>query len=567
MTGRDANTSFATALVDEWARSGVTDAIVAPGSRSTPLALALARDARLRTQVVLDERSASFRALGIALATGRPVVLLCTSGTAAANFHPAVIEAAHARVPLVVCTADRPPELRDAGAGQTIDQDHLYGSAARWYSDPGPPEDHPAAGPVWRALACRAVTESLGPPAGPVHLNLPFREPLVPTGAPLVDAPGRADGRPWTISSPATRASAPVVVERLADLVRAHPRGLLVAGWGANVQAATAARFAEAAGWPVLADPISNLRAGVHAVSVYEALLRTPGFADAYRPDVVVRIGAPLTSKIATNWLDASVAQVLVDPDAGWLDPHHAASERIAADAGVLLDAVAGALGSHAVNLDWLDEWQRAESRARDAIDAVLDQPGAAFEGRVARDVAAALPDGSTLVVASSLSVRAVEWCMAPRTGLRVLANRGANGIDGFVSTVVGVAQASAKSNAPTIGLCGDLCFLHDVNGLLGATAPMTLVVLDNDGGGIFSFLPPAELPEFEALFGTPHGLDLVEVARAHGVTAERVDDTSKLAGALVGDAPRVLVVPIDRSQGVDRHRALWDAVARSLIS
>ena len=567
MTGRDVNTSFAATLVDEWARSGVTDAVIAPGSRSTPLALALARDARLRIQVVLDERSASFRALGIALATGRPVVLLCTSGTAAANFHPAVIEAAHARVPLIVCTADRPPELRDTGAGQTIDQDHLYGGTARWYCDPGPPEDHPAAGPAWRALACRAAAESLGPPSGPVHLNLPFREPLVPTGEPLVDAPGRADGRPWTVSTPATLAPELAAVDRLSDLVRAHPRGLLVAGWGAGVEAATAARFAEAAAWPVLADPISNLRAGTHAVSTYEALLRAPGFADAHRPELVVRIGAPLTSKIATNWLDASIAQVLVDPDAGWLDPHHAASERIAADAELLLDALAGALGAQAAKSEWLDEWQRAESRARDAIDAVLDQPGAAFEGRVARDIAAALPAGSTLVVASSLPVRAVEWCMAPRTGVRVLANRGANGIDGFVSTVVGVAQANAGGSAPTVGICGDLCFLHDVNGLLGATAPMTLVVLDNDGGGIFSFLPPADLPEFEALFGTPHGLDLVEVARAHGVTAERVDDTSKLAGALVGDAPRVLVVPVERSQSVERHRALWDAVANALAS
>src|SRR5258705_13296820 len=205
MPERDVNASFAAALVDEWARSGVTDAVVAPGSRSAPLALALARDERLRVQVVLDERSAAFRALGLALGSGRPVVGLCTSGTAAANFHPAVIEASHARVPLIVCTADRPPELRDTGAGQTIDQVHLFGNAVRWFCDPGPPIDGPDAGAVWRALACRAVADSLGPPAGPVHLNLPFREPLIPTRAPLVDAPGRPEGRPWTISTPATR--------------------------------------------------------------------------------------------------------------------------------------------------------------------------------------------------------------------------------------------------------------------------------------------------------------------------------------------------------------------------
>jgi 2-succinyl-5-enolpyruvyl-6-hydroxy-3-cyclohexene-1-carboxylate synthase len=557
---RDANTAFATALADEWARAGVTDAVVAPGSRSAPLALALARDDRLRTQVVLDERSAAFRALGLALASRRPVVVLCTSGTAAANFAPAVIEAAHARVPLIVCTADRPPELRDTGAGQTIDQLRLYGNAVRWFCDPGPPIDEPGVNAVWRSLACRAFAESSGPPSGPVHLNLPFREPLVPTGSPPVDAPGRPDGRPWTVSTPPTRAPVPADVARLAELVRARPRGLLVAGWGAQVAPATGARFAEAAGWPVLADPVSQLRTPPSAISTYEALLRTPGFAEANRPDLVLRVGAPLTSKIATAWLEPSIEQVLVDPDAAWLDPARAAAERLAVDAEALLCAVADALGPAAPS-SWLADWQHAESRARDAIDRVLDSADEAFEGRVARDVAAALPDGATLVVASSLPVRALEWCMVPRSGVRFIANRGANGIDGFVSTVVGVAQATAP--ATTVGLCGDLCFLHDVNGLLGASGPATLVVLDNDGGGIFSYLPPAELPEFEQLFATPHGLDLVEVARAHGAAAERIDDVGKLGDAIASDDLRVLVVPIDRSHSVAHHRALWDAVAR----
>ena len=565
MTGRDANTSFAVTLVDEWARAGVSDAIVAPGSRSAPLALALARDERLRVQVVLDERAAAFRALGLALASERPVVVLCTSGTAAANFHPAVIEAAHARVPLIVCTADRPPELRDTGAGQTIDQTRLYGDAVRWFCDPGPPADEPGAGTVWRALASRAVAEAVGPVAGPVHLNLPFREPLVPSGAPLVDAPGRDDGRPWTVSSPAVRAPRGEDVVRLAELVRAHPRGLLVAGWGADVSPATATRFAEAAGWPVLADPISQLRTPPLAVSAYEALLRAPGFADAHRPDLVVRIGAPLTSKVATAWLGPQVAQVLIDPDDAWLDPARAATERWAVDAERALGAIAGALAARPSSSEWLGEWQRAEALARAAIDGVLDAPGDAFEGRVTRDLVAALPGGATLVVASSLPVRALEWCMAPRAGLRILANRGANGIDGFVSTVIGVAQANAP--AATVGLCGDLCFLHDTNGLLGATGPATFLVLDNDGGGIFSYLPPAELPEFERLFGTPHGLDLVEVARAHGVAAERIDDAGKLAGAIDAstDQVRVIVVPIDRSKSVQHHRAIWDAVALAL--
>jgi 2-succinyl-5-enolpyruvyl-6-hydroxy-3-cyclohexene-1-carboxylate synthase len=568
MTERDANTAFATALVDEWARAGLTDAVVSPGSRSAPLALAFERDPRVQVHVVLDERSAAFRALGLGLAAGRPAAVLCTSGTAAANFYPAVIEAAHARVPLLVCTADRPPELHDAGAGQTIDQTRLYGGAVRWFHEPGPPADAPGAGATWRAAASRAFAATLGPPAGPVHCNFAFREPLLPTGAPPVDAPGRANGEPWTRSVVARRAPGAADVTRLAERVRACPRGLLVAGWGAGVTAATAAHFAAAAGWPVLADAISQLRTGPQSISAYEALLRAHGFAAAHEPDLALRVGAPLTSKLATAWLDPSVPQVLVDPHDDWLDPHHGASERIAVDADALLAAVADELDTPRASR-WLDEWQRAEQSARAAIDRTLDASPVPCDALVARDLAAALPDGSSLAVGSSLPVRALEWCMAPRAGLRLFANRGANGIDGFVSTVVGVAQANgaARTVGRTVGLCGDLCFLHDTNGLLGATAPATFVVVDNDGGGIFSYLPPAELLEFERLFVTPHGLDLVEVARAHGAAAERVDDVHKLVEAALtpADGPRVLVIPVDRAASVARHRALWDAVAQAV--
>jgi 2-succinyl-5-enolpyruvyl-6-hydroxy-3-cyclohexene-1-carboxylate synthase len=554
VSAADATASFAATLVDELARSGVTDAVVAPGSRSAPLAVALARHGGIRVHVVVDERAAAFRALGIGLGSGRPAVVCCTSGTAAVNFHPAVVEAHHARVPLVVCTADRPPELRDTGAGQTIDQDRLYGGALRWRCDPGAPGDGSGAGAYWRSIACRAVAAAAGPPAGPVHLNLPLREPLVPTG-PRVEAPGRPGGAPWTATAAASRAPDERTVAWLAATVREHPRGLLVAGWGAGVVPATARRFAAAAGWPVLADPLSGLRAGAHAVSTYEALLRVPGFAAAHRPDVVVRVGAPLTSRVATEWLDPSVPQVVVDPDGAWLDPQRAAAHRVAAEPEALLDAVASAVGRG--DGRWTRAWVAAERDARAALDRALDD-APPCEGVIARDLAAALPDGSTLVVASSLPVRALEWCMAPRDGLRVLANRGANGIDGFVSTVAGVAAASG----PAVGLCGDLCFLHDVNGLHGGRVPATFVVVDNDGGGIFSLLPARSLPEFEQLFATPHGLDLVAVARAHGVHAERVPDVAGVKDALAAGDVRVLVVPVDRDASAAAHRALWDAVA-----
>ncbi len=568
---RDATTAFARALVDEWARAGVSEACLAPGSRSTPLALALADDARFRLHVHVDERSAAFFALGAAKATGVPTVVLCTSGTAAANFHPAVLEAHHSRTPLIVCTADRPPELRDTGAGQTIDQIGLYGGAVRWFCDPGVPDDRAGAGRVWRSIAARAATEASGPPAGPVHLNLPFREPLVPTGAELVPAPGRTDGRPWTMTTRAARSPDRATIDRLNRAVRENTRGLIVAGWGAGASPAAVERLATTAGWPVLADPLSGLRRGPHAVSTYEALLRVPGFADHHRPDLVLRLGAMPTSKLLTNWLAADVPQLLVDPDDAWFDPGRGAIERLAVDEEPLLAALNDALGPDARAVTpWLDTWHAAEHMARSALDELLDGWETLFEGRIARDVVDGLPDGATLLVASSMPVRDVEAFSRPREGVRFLANRGVSGIDGFVSTALG---AAAVSPGPTVALLGDLCLLHDTNGLLGAAGgdlDATLVVLDNDGGGIFSFLPQAELPEhFELLFGTPHGVDLGALAAVHGLSADRVekagDVPAALAAAVAAGGVRVVIVPTDRSDNVARHREAWAVVTDAL--
>jgi len=567
---RDANTALARAFVDELARAGVTDACLAPGSRSTPVALALARDERIRVHVHLDERSAAFFALGTARMSGRPAVVLTTSGTAASNLHPAVLEAHHGRVPLLACTADRPPELRDTGAGQTVDQHALFGSAVRWQADPGPPEDRADAGAHWRSMAARAVAVALGPPAGPVHLNLPFREPLVPTGAELVPAPGRTDGRPWVSVVPPQRKPDDSTVARLAASVRDMPRGVLLAGWGAAVSPRTAIRFATAAGWPVLADPLSGLRVGPHAVSTYDALLRIEDIAVSHRPDVAVRIGAPPTSKIAARWLGADVVQWMVDPDGAWLDPQRDAQEVVACDAELLLGAVADVLGSAPPSVDWLEGWLHAEARARGALDELLDAGQDPFEGRVARDLVGGLPDGASLVVASSMPVRDVESFAAPRDGLRVLANRGVNGIDGFTSTALG---AAAVATGPLVALLGDLCFLHDGNGLLGASSrgiDATLVVIDNDGGGIFSFLPQADDAEhFEALFATPHGLDLAAVAAVHGVPCVAVEKAGALVPA-VDDAiraggVRLVLVRTDRAENVARHREAWTAVASAV--
>lgn len=557
MTGRDLNTSLARTLVDEWVRGGVREAVLAPGSRSSPLALALAADDRIRLSVFLDERSAAFFALGAAKASGRPAVVACTSGTAAANFHPAVLEAWHANVPLVVCTADRPPELRDTGAGQTVDQLKLYGGALRWFVEVGVPEDVEGAGRYWRSIAARACVVAGGPPAGPVHLNLPFREPLVPTGVPLIDAPGREGGAPWTLDADAPEP--PTELE-----VPGNSRGIVTAGWNAGVSPETVARYCAATGWPLLADAVSGLRAGVAAISTYDPLLRSPELAEALQPDVVLQLGAPLTNKAARAVVARARHHILVDPQAAWLDPDRTARVRLRTPPAELL--------AGPVDDAWSKEWATAESTARRAIDDLLDGWDEPFEGRVLRDVARCLPDGSTVVVGSSMPVRDAESFVAPRDGLRWLCNRGANGIDGFVSTVLGAARVAAAGQ-PVVGLMGDLTLLHDAGGLLHANErglDAVLVVLDNDGGGIFSFLSQAhDERHFERLFGTPHGRDLTVVLAAYGVPATRVEKAADVVPAVLEAAAaggvRAAVVPTDRSANVTRHRQVWQAVAAAV--
>jgi len=566
----DAATGFAVALVDEWVRARVVVVAVAPGSRSTPLALALAGDGRIRVEVFLDERSAGAFALGAAKASGRPAAVLTTSGSAAALLHGAVIEAHHSRTPLLVCTADRPPELRDTGASQAIDQVKLFGDAVRWFVEVGVPEVRPGAGAYWRSVASRAVAEAVGPPSGPVHLNLAFREPLVPTGV-AVEAPGRADGEPWTACMSGLVHPRPDDVERLAAIVAAAPRGLVVAGWGADADPGSVGRFAAAAGWPVLADAVSGLRTGPHAVSTYDALLRHEPFATGHQPDLVVRLGAAPTGRVTTTWLGRVVRQVLVDPDRAWLDPGRVATEQVVADPSIFLDAITDVLaGGAGVDPGWSAAWQAAESAARTAVDDLVDSWPVPFEGRIARDVAGCLPDGAILVVGSSMPVRDLESFARPRTGLQVVANRGASGIDGFTATVLG---AAAVSTGPVAALAGDLSFLHDVGGLLGATRrsiDATLVVVDNDGGGIFSFLPQANISDhFDRLFATPHGSDLVEVAAAFGVPARRVTSADEVVPAvresLDAGGVRVVVVPTERADNVARHADVWAAVAAAV--
>jgi 2-succinyl-5-enolpyruvyl-6-hydroxy-3-cyclohexene-1-carboxylate synthase len=553
--------TFCATLVDEWVRAGVTDAVVAPGSRSTPLALALAARPELRVQVHHDERSAAFLALGLGLATGRPAVLLCTSGTAATHFHAAVVEASQADVPLVVCTSDRPGELQGVAAPQTIDQTRLYGGAVRWYLDPGVPDD--AMRSAWRSIGARAVADAVGPWPGPVHLNLPFRDPLVGEAGALPE--GRRDDAPWHAVVSGRRVLDAAAHEQLVSVLE-RQRGVIVVGANGGDPAAVH-RLASAVQWPVLADPRSGCRLPLPTtVAAFDSLLRHERFARDHRPDIVMRLGRPPASKVLGQWLQGSGAvQVQVDAAPAWVDPDRDSAWRVVADPTEVCTALAKSVQG-ATGTPWLSRWQHAERKAQASLDAALDGRAMATEPGVARAVLDALPEASMLVVSSSMPVRDLEWFGRAREGVTVFANRGANGIDGVVSTAVGVALGSGR---PTTLLIGDVALLHDVNGLLGAVArgiDLTIVCVDNDGGGIFSFLPQAtELGHgrFEQLFGTPHGIDLDALASVHGVEVYKPDALAAALGA--GRGVRLLRVRTDRAANVAVHRELEEAVRAAL--
>lgn len=563
--------TFCATLVDEWARAGVTDAVVCPGSRSTPMALALAADDRVAVHVHHDERAGAFVALGLGLATGRPAVVLTTSGTAAVELHPAVVEAHHARVPLIACTADRPPELHDVGAPQTIDQTHLYGRAVRWFHDPGVPAEE--ASPTWRATAARAVLEATGATGaapGPVHLDLPFREPLVGEPGPL--PPARPGDRPRLRRPAGDGAPCAADVDALAAAV-AGRRVLVVAGAGVGDPLPVLA-LAERLGWPVVADPRSGCRLPVAPVVAHaDAVLRVPARHGALAPDVVLRLGAAPASKVLGRWLaDQAAWQVGIDAWGAVVDPEHVVDSVVTAEPGALAAALGQVLGTADAAPDgWLAAWVGADANAAEALAEVLAAHAEPTEPGLARAVVAALPAGASLVVSSSMPVRDVEWYAAPRDGVRVLANRGANGIDGVTSTALGVAL----TGVPTAVLIGDVAFLHDSNALLGVAdrgVDLTVVVVDNRGGGIFSFLPQASAlaaERFEQLFGTPHDVDLATLAAAHGVATVEVHDAADVgrtvAASVATGGVRVVVVRTDRAANVAVHDELHAAVARAL--
>jgi len=519
MQPQDLQATFCAALVDQWVLLGLRHAVIAPGSRSTPMALALAVRSELNVQIVHDERSAAFMALGVGLASGVPAALLCTSGTAATHFHAAVVEADLSGVPMLVLTADRPPELQGIGAPQTIDQTELYGGVVRRFVDPGVAAAESF--DRWREQATDWWMSAVGADPGPVHVNLPFREPLVGVAGQLptvVEVPlAESDG--WFMMRP-----------DVAELVAMidQQRGVIVAGAGVDDADAVAA-LAAALQWPVLADPRSGCRHLSLAVSCFDSLVRVADFATAHVPTAVLHLGEAPASKVLGQWLQASGAvHIQVHAQQRTIDPLGIVTERVYGQPSTvcneLVPLVSGATGT-----SWLAEWMDADRRAQVALDAALSE---------------------------SLSEPAAA---------RVLSVIDANGIDGVIATGIGVALATAQA---TVVYLGDVAFCHDqssLTALAGRKLPITIVVTDNDGGGIFSFLPQATTlsgEQFEQLFGTPHGTDLLALAAAHGLSGVTVTTADELRAAVANPAVAVVRVVTDRAENVRVHGQLNAAVA-----
>jgi 2-succinyl-5-enolpyruvyl-6-hydroxy-3-cyclohexene-1-carboxylate synthase len=583
------------AFVDELARCGMRAACTSPGSRSAPLALTLAREPRLRCFSHVDERCAGFFALGLAKESGLPVAVTCTSGTAAAELLPAAVEAREARVPLLLLTADRPPELRENGAGQAVDQLKLFGSAAKWFFEVGTHEATPERLRWIRTLACRAYATTLEGRPGVVHLNFPLREPLV-TDEPLPsDTSARADGSPYVRRPPGPSSGEGPRAKHEAAQAAIHGarRGVVVAGRDERGDldrsvGKSAAAFAAALRWPLLADPLSGARHGEAAIAHYDALLRDESFTRSVAPDLVLRVGDLPVSKPLRSWLAslADVPQVALDPEGAWQDPASVLSHSLARDPVEVLDESASL--TTPADPDWPARWRAGDELAAEAILGVLGRD-ALTEPRVALELGALLPRSATLFVSSSMPVRDIEtfWPVRDDQPL-VLCNRGANGIDGVLSSAFGVAAGCA---GPVVLLIGDVALAHDLGGLLAARRlglKLTIVLLENGGGGIFDFLPVAESaaareedPNARASgagadiytrhITTPTGLDFADAAKLYGLDHERVEDVPSFRAALerslASERSGIVEVRGERSANVALHRRVWQAVSAALQS
>ncbi|HEX6455911.1 MAG TPA: 2-succinyl-5-enolpyruvyl-6-hydroxy-3-cyclohexene-1-carboxylic-acid synthase [Solirubrobacterales bacterium] len=582
MDPTNANTALASAFAEELARGGLRLAVISPGSRSTPLAVALWRQPEIDVSVIVDERSAAFFALGAAQASREPVALLCTSGTALANYHPAVCEADESAIPLLVLSADRPPELRGIGAGQTIDQIKTFGSSVRWFCEVGTHEADDDGLLHYRSIACRALAAARGEARpGPVHLNLPWREPLAPVpvdGAVTAIDPlaleGR-DNRPLTAVTHIDLEPSVFLLDEVAGHIGDAISGVIVAGRQLDPELREPlAHLARVSGFPILADPTSQLRCGPHdrshVVAAYDLLLRDERFARSVVPELVLRFGEMPTSKPLRAWLAESGAdQIVVDPYGGWNEPTNRAAAILRADPTELASGWAARLeGLEGRERPLPDRWLEAENAAQSALADALSGDGEITEPALHRALGAAHRDGDLVYTSSSMPIRDQEaFLAAAETDVLFLSNRGANGIDGLISSGIGAAHAGGR---PTTIVVGDLGLLHDLGSLTAlrdVTTPVRIVVIDNNGGGIFHFLPQeAAMPadEFEALLGTPRGIDTAKAAALFDLPHRRLGSLGDLPAALAAGTG-LIEVKTDRSANVEAHRELTRRVHDAL--
>lgn len=572
--------AYVSSFIDELVLSGISDAVVSPGSRSTPLAIAIADHPGINVYMNIDERSAAFFALGLAKARKKAVALLCTSGSATANYHPAIVEAFYSRVPLIVLTADRPVELHDVGAPQTIDQHGMYGAHVRKFFEVTIPEQDANRIAHTRLIAARAAAIATDTPEGPVHVNFPLRSPLVPD--PDTMQRFRHAAKPLVSVTKGRRSLTDEDRDALAEKFGRTAKGVIVCGplraMDQRDRKALVA-FAERLGYPVIADPLSQLRRGSHSmkniVDCYDTFLKSTETASALQPELIVRFGAMPVSKSLAGWLRAQkTEQMVVDDGSGWRDPAQTAQKMIYCDESLFCREISGRIGqvkTAGSASGWLSLWRRINEETKRVLTKVKDQIELSEE-KAFLLLAERMPDRSRLFAGNSMPVRELDTFFF--TGSRqvaVDANRGANGIDGVVSTAVGESLACEK----TVLAIGDLSFFHDMNGLLAARqhgADLTIVLINNDGGGIFSFLPQArEKHRFETLFGTPHGLDFSHAAKLYGAAYTRIanwdDYRSALTRAFARPGLKIIEVPTKRGENVDSHRALQAQVSDQIKS
>lgn len=563
---RNTNSLWCSVLVETLVRCGVTHAVISPGSRSTPLTIALARHAAIEAIPILDERSAAFFALGVAKQHRRPTVLVCTSGTAGANYFPAVIEAQESHVPLIVITADRPPEMRECASGQTIDQVRLFGSHVNWFHELAVPEASLSLVRYLRQTVAHAAERAQRPSPGPVHLNAPFRDPLPPI--------------PNDSAKPLEHEIDPAFFDHLQAHGNAPPtavlwqrpttaRGLIVAG-GDTPQdpkkyAETVLRLSRSLGWPILADVLSPLRHytvdPTQVVAGYDAILRSARLSRDLLPRTVLCLGGWPTSKVLRSWLESSAAEIaLVSPHAENRDALHGRTRHISAHVEELTTDAAAPVDESYIQL-----WRRSETTVQRILAEALSRPEI-IEPRATKLLASHLPEGSALFVASSMPVRDVEYFWpANNRGIRFYFNRGANGIDGTLSCAMGVAHGGV----PTVLLTGDLALLHDTNGFLQREkfrGSLTIVLINNNGGGIFEHLPVAQFdPPFESFFATPQKVDFARLCSAYGVEHVAVGGWGQfieLISILPAKGMRVLELHTDRKHDAAFRKALFARAA-----